>query len=243
MKNFDNLNSNNEATKRPLEEILIAFQKSLARVNQNMSSVQNSELDLIAGRRTLFAIDTLDVELTLMADTSLDNWVKSCDRVWVEMSSKPELGNLKLSFRVTSKPIEPLGEPRLLLSQFKPISSKISEYWYIASWIGENNEPITDGQLKVKFLPSNPDLKPTFINIQTNAMGKAIFMVNAKNGTIFVERAKKSVNLKCISKFAKSEEWYINAETEGRKSQVEAKEGEGAPKRLLSEIFSLRRIH
>lgn len=104
-----------------LEELMVNFQRSLARATRMSLETSRADLQVGMGQRALYVIDGIGVTLqagVLMARDP-DGRIQS---VSVDLGAEPTSpGQAKLEFRVASRPIEPIAAEQIVLADLDPL--------------------------------------------------------------------------------------------------------------------------
>ncbi len=104
-----------------LEEVMVNFQRSLARATRVSLETSRADLQVGMGQRALYVVDGIGVTLqagVLMARDA-DGRIQS---VSVDLGAEPTgPGQAKLEFRVASRPIEPIAGEQIVLADLDPL--------------------------------------------------------------------------------------------------------------------------
>ncbi len=113
-----------DTAERPvtLDEVLVAFQKTLARATRSAREVSRSDAAFATGEKTLYLVDGLDLELNAgFRPATTDD--TQADYVEVDFNAPPE-DRSTVRFRVEAKPLEPVAETTLTLSDRDPLNQE-----------------------------------------------------------------------------------------------------------------------
>jgi len=198
-----------------LEEVLVAFQKSLARSCKNVVAVGKSSEEILTGNRTLYNINSLEVELH--ADVSMHDakGIFGGDRIFMSLvdpaRNKPT--NTTVRFRVESHPVEAVTGAGISLSQFKPLEWRGQNYGFILRVTDQTGRSAPDCPVLVRFTAAEGRGKALEWRIATNPLGNIVFSVNAASGEIVLTEGKMIKAGQDIKlSFQKAKVWYIGAE-------------------------------
>lgn len=136
------------SSKTPLSDILIAFQKSLARAQRHTSGVRRAT-DFILGERTLYSIDGLDIELKVGLELSQEKQ----DSLLVDFHPT-EYRASSVRFRVQAKPTEAV-ENGLVLFRASLGDSDVPDPAKIIALTVAQGRPIST-QINIHFVPLMP---------------------------------------------------------------------------------------
>jgi len=104
-----------------LEEVLVNFQRSLARATRSSLETARSDLQVGLGQRALYVIDGIDVKLQAGVVMARDA-AGSIQAVSVDLGADPAgPGQAELSFRIGSRPIEPIASEQIVLADLDPL--------------------------------------------------------------------------------------------------------------------------
>jgi hypothetical protein len=87
-----------------LEEVIVAFQKSLARARTNAQIVSRSKM-VAAGEQPLFVVDALDVNLRVGLDMVAPTPDDPPDKILIDFSA-PGDSRSTIGFRVVIRPLD-----------------------------------------------------------------------------------------------------------------------------------------
>lgn len=207
--------SNDKDRPITLEEVLVAFQKSLARSCRNMVAVGKSNEEILSGNRSLYAIGSLDVELR--ADVAMHDakGIFSGDRIFLNL---PEPGrasptNTTLRFKVESRPVEAVTGAGITLSQFKPLEWQGRDCWFAVRVTDQSGRSAADCPVILRFTSEGARSVSWEWRANTNPLGNVVFSIDTTTGEVVVTdgtkvKAPRSGKLD----FTKAGTWYVTAE-------------------------------
>jgi hypothetical protein len=102
-----------------LQEVLVAFQKSLARAARSAEEASRAKADFSLGDRTLYAIDGLNVELNAAVSPVSIDGVRN-NHIRLDLNAPPEERS-RISFRVEARPLELETSSRIMLADLDPL--------------------------------------------------------------------------------------------------------------------------
>ena len=209
-----------------LQDILTAFQKSLARANQATQNVRKREVDYLSGMRALYVIDSLEVELKASVDMADSDGDDKPDRITLNLNPAPEKAST-FRFAVSSSPLQPVDREELILTPVasdKELREGLNRFtaWHLGPKPSETPptadpaEPTTNApfqpqpnqKLVVVFTPETEPDNPRFIEATTNSLGRIDFEVDTQSGQITVTSPlfKSKIN------FKESPLWFVHVE-------------------------------
>lgn len=210
-----------------LQDILTAFQKSLARANSATQNTRKREVDYLSGVRALYVIDSLEVELKASVDLADTDGDEKPDRIKLNLKPTPEQAST-FRFAVSSTPLQPVNREELILT---PVASDnelregLNRFtaWYLGPTAQEvppsadastptpspQFQPVPDQNLVVVFTPETEPDSPRFIEATTNSLGHIDFDVDTHTGQITVT----SPLFKSKIEFKESPLWLVHVET------------------------------
>lgn len=183
----------NDASKPvPLEEMLGAFQKSLARSNEATLDVRKRDLDYLKGHRALYIIDSLEIDLKAAVTVPLDEDGKAT-QVFVDSQAQPEhLSSIK--FTVESSPLEAVKGPKVLLTRTRPASSTPGRNEFTA-WVIDSNGPASQQPIDVVFSQANGKGRNRTVALETDSLGKIEFSIDLKTGAFELKNGGGEVDV------------------------------------------------
>jgi hypothetical protein len=104
-----------------LEEVLVNFQRSLARATRSSLETARADLQVGMGQRALYVIDGIDVKLQAGVVMARDA-AGSIQAVSVDLGADPSgPGQAELKFRIVSRPIDPIAAEQIVLADLDPL--------------------------------------------------------------------------------------------------------------------------
>lgn len=111
-----------------LEEMLVAFQKSLARAARASFEASRAEPGFGLGEQSLYVIDGLDISLNAGCAAAFGPNGKP-SHVVLDFERPPDAGGTaRLDFRVQARPLEPLQGAQIILADLDPLGHALPEY-------------------------------------------------------------------------------------------------------------------
>lgn len=112
---------NHEQANVTLEEMLVNFQRSLARATRSSLETARADLQVGMGQRALYVIDGIDVKL--QAGMVMARDAAGCiQAVSVDLGADPSgPGQAELKFRIVSRPIDPIAGEQIVLADLDPL--------------------------------------------------------------------------------------------------------------------------
>lgn len=112
---------NHEQASITLEEVLVNFQRSLARATRSSLETARADLQVGMGQRALYVIDGIDVKL--QAGVVMARDAAGCiQAVSVDLGADPTgPGQAELKFRIVSRPIDPISTEQIVLADLDPL--------------------------------------------------------------------------------------------------------------------------
>lgn len=92
-----------------LEEVIVAFQKSLARARTDAQIVSRRDKAIAEGEQPLFVVDALDVSLRVGLDMAPANEGEPPNMIRVDFSAPGDVRST-IAFRVAIRPLDARGE-------------------------------------------------------------------------------------------------------------------------------------
>lgn len=120
-----------------LEEVLVNFQRSLARVTRSSLETARADLQVGMGQRALYVIDGIDVKL--QAGVVMARDAAGCiQAVSVDLGADPSgPGQAELKFRIASRPIDPIAAEQIVLADLDPLGLQRPSHRVRVTLIGQ----------------------------------------------------------------------------------------------------------
>jgi hypothetical protein len=99
----------------PLEDVLVAFEKSLARATQHSVETSRAEVGFGLGERAIYVVDALNLQLKVGLNAALGPEGK-LSHMLVDFSEREQDTHSTLEFRVQARPLEMLKGSQLILA-------------------------------------------------------------------------------------------------------------------------------
>lgn len=104
-----------------LEEVLVNFQRSLARATRSSLETARADLQVGMGQRALYVIDGIEVKLQAGVVMARDAQ-GAIQAVSVDLGADPASGGqAELKFRIASRPIDPIASEQIVLADLDPL--------------------------------------------------------------------------------------------------------------------------
>jgi len=203
-----------------LEKVILAFQKGLSRASQATNDASKHDPNFLTGRRSLFTVESVDIELNagLKMIKSGDDGLE--DRVRVDFNA-PEKTRSLLKFTVESKPLEPITDPRIMLSRLDPLAenNNVNQFlvWYIdyvdaSDSKHEEYKLIPTKEITIIFTPLDKEKINRKLKTQTDLTGNLKFSINPVDGTYQSKSKFKPPKFKLDM----SVDWVVSASAVGK---------------------------
>ncbi|MCC6159523.1 MAG: hypothetical protein IT350_15845 [Deltaproteobacteria bacterium] len=201
-----------DETKSPdattLDEVLVAFQKTMARVGKRMRAALYSDTELLRASRSLYAIDGMNVTLHLRTEPAAD--AASRDKVRVVFADNPGDANLTVDFRVESRAVQELTEARLVLASYGARFDRPATHDLVAVALEPDGSPIADVAVHVHVTAVGKTVESAVFETRTDATGRLWIEIDA------AARAMTFNHKPADSPLAVAAEWLIHAEMPSR---------------------------
>jgi hypothetical protein len=163
-----------------LEEVLVSFQKSLARTTLAATNAGKADPGFLLGERTLYVVDGLEVELHAGVGVARRTSAAAPDRVLLDFQAPPDARS-SIRFRVTSKPITPIPGPEVVLAQLDVLGAGVEfRAWMCA---GENTAQ-AGAKITVHVVASDPNASPATTELIARPDGTVAFTVDPASGRV-----------------------------------------------------------
>lgn len=183
-----------------LEEMLVAFQKSLARATRASFEASRAEPGFGLGEQSLYVIDGLDISLNAGCAAAFGPNGKP-SHVVLDFDRPAEAGGTaRFDFRVQARPLEPLQGAQIILADLDPLGHALPEFRLRGTLMLHPPDQTTrslDGMSeavarKLRALRPQADRrvdihivggdtrKVDLVSIETNAVGQFEFSIDAE---------------------------------------------------------------
>lgn len=192
-----------------LEMVLLAFQKGVARVTQATNDSSKHDPNFLTGKRTLYAVDSINIDLSAGVKMIPNEDGKLEDRVRIDFDA-PEAERSRLQFSVEPKPLEPLKGPRIFLSRIDPLvdmNHRPNEFlvWYLS----RKNNLRPDMPVTLIFTPTGKGKDVRKVETRTDLAGQLKFKIE-HTGVFKSTCSFKPKNFKLNMTF----DWLVTAKVE-----------------------------
>lgn len=191
-----------------LEMVLLAFQKGVARVTQSTNDSSKHDPDFLTGKRTLYVVDSINVELNAGVKMTAREDGKLEDRIRIDFDA-PEGERSRLQFTVEPKPLEPLKGPRILISRIDPLTDMDRPNEFLVWYLNRKNNLSPDMPVTLKFTPTDKGREMKKVEAKTDLAGRLKFKI-APTGEFKSKCAFKPRTFKLNMTF----DWLVAAEVE-----------------------------
>jgi hypothetical protein len=218
-----------------LEEVLVGFQKSIARATLAAYNVSKADPEFSRGSRTLYVTEAIDVDLRVGLDLIAGRPRAAPDKIVVDFQAPADVRS-SLRFRVGAKPLEHGKGPDLVLTCTDPLGSKSSISQYRLYLVNANWEHIPQHPVSLCLAPRDIDADVFRAEVTTDDYGGVTFSVDGRSGGLTI-RGKEFRPAKTPSfKDSVSPSWLLSATT-----TITSKEGETEYEvRLKSDIYAVQ---
>jgi hypothetical protein len=142
-----------------LEEVLVAFQKSLARATRSGFEASRADAGFALGERTLYAIDGLNVSLTAGCAAALGPDGKPSHMVLDFAQAPASAGSATIQFRVQAQPLEATRGSQIILADLDPLGHARPRYRMRGTLLLEPEQPARL-QRALRGAPGEPPTEP-----------------------------------------------------------------------------------
>lgn len=194
-----------------MEMVILAFQKGLARASQATNDASKHDPDFLTGKRTLFAVNSLDVELRAGLTITRNSNGEIEDRIRVDFNAPEETRSL-LKFTVESRPLEPVKGPRVMISRLNPLTETGNENEFLVWFIDGGNQIVTGQEITLLFTPAGDRKRKKKVESKTNLIGQLKFSIDPVEGSYHSTSVFKPRNFKLDMTL----DWVVSATTGGK---------------------------
>lgn len=207
----------------PLEDILVALEKSLARAAQYSFETSRAEIGFGLGERALYLVDALNITLKvgLAAAEGADG---KLSHVLVDL--RPQLAPeacSSIDFRIQAKPLEALKGAQLVLADLDALGRLRPRYCFRGTLLVEpssQSEPSSESlperklhpgagrEVEVRIIGGDTQQVDRF-QVTTNAVGQFEFAIDASENIL--EQANRRAQLEQVDLKQKDDDFFVFA--------------------------------
>ncbi|HAS47050.1 MAG TPA: hypothetical protein DCS93_41585 [Microscillaceae bacterium] len=199
---------NDDGNSVPLEEVLVAFKKSLARATLASEQASKYDVQFLLGNRTLYNVGSLNLNLSVGIDIDNQKGIKN-DRILLDFSQ--EINSDKRSniqFRVDSLPLEPIKGPKVVLARRNKVNTKDQRNEFKVWAVDRQGEP-QKAAVKIhveasEYVQNATPESVIIAGFQTDLMGQLKFEIDFNQSQLIVDGM--SYELKGYTQVADSDE-------------------------------------
>lgn len=195
-----------------LEDLLVAFQKSLARAGVRGGSASKAEADFLLGRKAYYQTDALEIDLKVGVHADIDG-----QRVLVDLDAPPERCS-NLRFRVEAEPLEAIQGPALVLTRTN-VGAPADEPAKLTLWlIDAEGAPVSGQDLRVFLVGQGAEQPGDPLSVTTDLAGRVALRILPpdSNGIAVASAMIADRERKARWRTAPGSECYVWAETAER---------------------------
>ncbi len=208
--------TNNEEGNLPtLEMVLLAFQKGVARAAQATNDASKHDPNFLTGKRTLYAVDSLDVDLSAGLKINMEKGCASEDKIRVDFDA-PAQNRSRLKFTVEPKPLEPINGPRILITRIHPLSEGKRVNHFLIWYIDENNLLKPSMDISIIFKPSGKGKTERILQTTTDLTGQFRFNIDPVSGIFESASTYKPRNFKLDMAL----DWFVSVRLKEKEEMV-----------------------
>lgn len=205
--------SSSDSNPVPLEDLLAAFQKSLARSNEASLDVRKRDLDYLKGQRALYVVDSLQIDLKGAISAPLDQSGNS-SQIMIDLKGDPNyLSSVK--FSVESSPLEPVQGAKILLTRTRPVAQTPGEN-HFTSWVINEDGNASRESVNIVFEHASGKPQKRVVTVKTDVLGKVEFIVDGRTGALSLvdQQLEKAVKLNT------KQDWVVSVQALGMSSSA-----------------------
>lgn len=194
-----------DSTAVTLEDMLVAFQKSLARAARASFETSRSSVGFGLGEQSLYVVDTLDISLNAGCAAGIGADGK-LSHVLLDFGRTPDQGGTaRFDFRVQARPLEALAGAQIILADLDPLGHARPEYRLRGTLLLQNEpaqarELVPSERVKEALRKLVPQADRTVdihvvggdtkkidvVRVETNAVGQFDFAIDAERNRFSV---------------------------------------------------------
>jgi len=219
---------NDDGNSVPLEEVLVAFKKSLARATLASEQASKYDVQFLLGNRTLYNVGSLNLNLNVGIDIDNQKGIKN-DRILLDFSQEitPDKRS-NIQFRVDSLPLEPIKGPKIVLARRNKVNTEDQRNEFKVWAVDRQGEP-KKAAVKIhieasEYVQNTTPESVIITGFQTDLMGQLKFEVDFRKSQLIVNGVdydlkgytqtedsdeQTEVTLKFKKEESQSKEWFI----------------------------------
>lgn len=181
-----------------LDELLIEFQRTLARVRQETTNISKYDSDFTKGNRALYLIDSLEVELK--ARLFYEEYEKENNRIKVDLE---DTNSQQSIFKFIVEPtILDSPESKLILLSHSPVDPSEFKITLI-------DKIVSNQDVIIRFVKSGSVDEVFNVSAKTDNLGNVRFWVDTTKAIIKVQGQEEPIKLKHAANDVS--EWFVQA--------------------------------
>lgn len=237
----------------PLENFLVAAQKSLARSVRSAQQSAKADNEFALGERPVYVIEGLDMELSAGVQMGGSDRVASGEQVLLDFDAPGEMRS-KIRFRIQTKPVELLTGAKLELANLDPLGED-SPLSRMRAWlVDDQGRPVREYPIVLHFVRAGDKTEQPSATVATDAGGRVDFFIDPANSLVKVRRVRKPHKVHLMGSGNKrnpdeyfvwasaraAPQWKAIATSSAPKPPQPVQMKDGRPTELVSELHRLR---
>ena len=219
---------NDDGNSVPLEEVLIAFKKSLARATLATERASKYDVQFLLGNRTLYNVGGLHLNLNVGMEIENQEGNHN-DRILLDFSQDlhPEKRS-NLQFQVDATPVEPIKGPKVVLARRNKVGAQEQGNEFKVWVVGNQGEPRSKDPINIhiessSFLRNERPESIIITDYQTDLQGQLKFEIDFKKSELMINEqgfklkgdailedgTKESKTTSKILELSSKKEWFI----------------------------------
>lgn len=198
----------------PLEEVLVAFKKSLARATLASEKASKYDVQFLLGNRTLYNVGGLSLDLNVKV--AVENKTGSeNDQVLLDFNAEASQRS-NVQFRVDTLPLEPIKGPKVVLARRNKNKEKgqLNEFKVWAVDHDGSTAEKTPIDIHIESVEFERDIQPISVVIkkyQTDYQGQLMFTIHTTDSTIEIREKKQDLidESGAVFSFEGKKDWVI----------------------------------
>ncbi|MBL8350357.1 MAG: hypothetical protein JNL87_08565 [Burkholderiaceae bacterium] len=224
-----------------LEEVLVGFQRSLARATRNSLETARADWQVGLGQRSLYVVDSIGVTLQTGVIAAVDA-AGQVQSLSLDLGQTPAQGAATLQFSVQSRPIEALSGEQLVLADADPLGHRRPKHALRFTLIGDRHRagpadaprapswmPLDGRKIAVTLIGGDTGQTET-LELVTNPVGQVDLEIDAATNRVTGPRLDRT--LQTLDLIERDDDFFVYASWD---SELPV-EKDGKPRKITSNV-------
>lgn len=197
-----------------LEDVCIAFQKSLARSVKSAQHTARSDSEFAQGERPVYMVNGFEIDLSAGLGLGSDAEDGS-DAMLVDLAAPAE-DRSRIKFRVDTQPVEILDGAKLEIANLDPLGGGGRDARLRVWLVDHEGSPVPRYPVSLYFARPGDKKRPVPVNVKTDVVGRIDFWVQTQENKVKVVGIRKRYNayLQSSGRGRTADEYFVWATCE-----------------------------